>query len=78
MSKVSKKATKIKVEDRSAFNCVPCGGDGLVGNTLCEQCEGSGKSDGPKAAFPEGTVVLTQEGQYKVENGVLVKLEEKK
>ena len=40
----------VKGEDRSAFNCEPCKGEGLVGNLsivgkhdLCAKCGGSGK-----------------------------------
>lgn len=49
--KVTKpKVAKVKVEeieDRSAYNCVDCGGDGLVndgnGDTRCSKCGGTGK-----------------------------------
>ncbi len=39
----------VKVEDRSAFNCVPCKGLGLVENLegtlgkICSNCNGTGK-----------------------------------
>lgn len=41
---VVKKEVKESVEDRSAYNCPTCKGDGLVDdNTRCSQCLGTGK-----------------------------------
>lgn len=46
---VAKRVKKEKVEDRSAFNCDKCNGDGLVGTdrvgnpTICDKCAGTGK-----------------------------------
>jgi DnaJ-class molecular chaperone len=45
MSKKSKLVEQIEpVEDRSAFNCKPCAGEGLIDeNTVCPNCQGTGK-----------------------------------
>lgn len=64
---------KVKV-DRSAYNCLPCGGDGLVGEKICDVCQGTGKSSTHGVGFPEGTYQLRpNDGAYVVKNGEWVK-----
>lgn len=42
--KVIKKEVKILVEDRSAYNCPDCNGEGLKDQYhVCEKCQGTGK-----------------------------------
>ncbi len=36
-------ASKVNKEDRSAFNCSPCKGEGLVDGKICISCNGTGK-----------------------------------
>lgn len=43
---VEEKAPKVKsepVEDRSAYNCPACKGEGLDGDKVCASCLGTGK-----------------------------------
>jgi len=64
-------------EDRSAYDCVPCKGEGLLENgTVCSDCLGTGKTSARISPYPEGTILVKQEGTYKIENGQEVKLEE--
>lgn len=63
-------------EDRSAYNCKPCGGEGLdaAGNT-CQDCGGTGKFLQGKSEYPEGTIVVKPEGTFVVTNGQEVRQE---
>lgn len=61
----SKKEVKVLVEDRSAFNCPDCKGEGLKDQFhVCDKCGGTGKLNSELLKYPVGTVILKQDGQY--------------
>lgn len=70
----SAKETQVATLNRSAYNCPDCKGEGLLdSNTRCVSCGGTGKLNPQTAQYPEGTVVLKSDGQYRMSNGQLVK-----
>lgn len=34
---------EVEEDDRSSYNCPDCKGDGIVGNVICNRCQGTGK-----------------------------------
>ena len=60
------------VEDRSAFNCSACGGEGLKNGTiqdqLCPECNGTGRTSGDYATMQPGTIVVTKNGTFTVDS----------
>ena len=69
-----KKQEKV-VEDKSEYDCSPCGGDGLKSQTeVCPDCLGTGKKGEKKQEFPDGTMQLRpNDGSYIMTNGEWVK-----
>ena len=68
-----------KTDDRSAFDCVPCKGEGLLENgQLCTNCNGQGKHLASRSQYPEGTVVVRPEGTFTVVDGQEVPVEAQK
>lgn len=75
------KEDKPKKEKVVKLDCKVCEGTGLTGEPtdvmtkVCAVCDGTGDAKKSQSAFPEGTVVLTAEGQFQVVDGVLTKKE---